>query len=326
MRKTEEERRVSEETSSQAPKSQRSGSSGSGGKSAPRRTSIVTRFNQAAILLYIGTLVVSLLGTYILTRQHVFNQAQQELELLEDMIYSVRLFVREETRQHFLDQNIHFPPVTVEALAPKLLANKFLEEQPDYYIRLVSDNPLNPENRAEPFELSLLQQFRDNPDLDPLLETGPIRGTPYLVASTPIEALPGCFQCHGLYTSAPSEITNAYAPWNGVNFRGGVGSIAGVSMVGVPLADVNALVIQRSLLLVALLTVLFAGIFLVINVVVKRSIVGPIVDISNKARDVSRGKVDQQIESKRKDEIGNLARSFELMRRSLMLAMKRVRG
>ena len=32
------------------------------------------------------------------------------------------------------------------------------------------------------------------------------------------------------------------------------------------------------------------------------------------------------IESKRKDEIGNLARSFELMRRSLALAMKRVRG
>lgn len=317
---------MSEETSAQVSRPQRPSTSDGGGRTSPKRTSIVKRFNQAAILLYIGTLVVALLGTYVLTRQHVFNQAQQELELLEDMIHSVRLFVREETRQHFLDQNIHFPPVTVEALAPKLLANKFLEEQPDYYIRLVSDNPLNPENRAEPFEMSLLQRFRDEPDLGPLLETGPIRGTPYLVASTPIEALPGCFQCHGLYTSAPPDITDAYSPWNGVNFRGGVGSVAGVSMVGVPLADVNALVIQRSLLLIALLTVLFAGIFLVINIVVKRSIVGPIVDISNKARDVSRGQVDQQIESKRKDEIGNLARSFELMRRSLMLAMKRVRG
>lgn len=316
---------MNQEASAQGP-SQRPSASGRSGKATPRRTSIVTRFNQAAILLYIGTLILSLLGTYVITRQHVFNQAQQELELLEDMIYSVRLFIREETREHFLNQNIHFPPVTVEALAPKLLADKFLEVQPDYYIRLVSDTPLNPENRAEPFELSLLQQFRDQPDLGPLLEIGPIRGTPYLVASTPIEALPGCFQCHGLYSSAPTEITDAYEPWNGVNFRGGVGSVAGVSMVGVPLANVTALVFQRSLLLIALLTVLFAGIFLVINIIVKRSIVRPIVDISNTARDVSRGKVDQQIVSKRKDEIGNLARSFELMRRSLALAMKRVSG
>lgn len=317
---------MNQETPAQAPRQQRTGSSGSGGSTAQKRTSIVTRFNQAAIALYIGTLIISLLGTYALTRQHVFNQAHQELELLEDMIHSMRLFVRDETREHFLNQNIHFAPVTVEALAPKLLADKFLDEQPDYYIRLVSDNPMNPENRADPFELALLQRFRDNPDLEPLLERGPIRGTPYLLASTPIEALPGCFQCHGLYRSAPAEITAEYPPWSGVNFRGGVGSIAGISMVGVPLTDLNTLVLQRSLVLIALLTLLFAGIFLIINIVVKRSIVNPVLEISNKAQEVSRGQIDQQIESQRKDEIGNLSRSFELMRRSLALAMKRVRG
>ena len=51
----------------------------------------------------------------------------------------------------------------------------------------------------------------------------------------------------------------------------------------------------------------------------------PIVKISRIARSVSEGNLEQSISTKREDEIGELVKSFELMRRSLVTASKRIK-
>ena len=101
----------------------------------------------------------------------------------------------------------------------------------------------------------------------------------------------------------------------------------GVSLVGVPLADVQALSLKRSLIVIGAITVLFAVLFIVVNMLVKRLILVPITDITEVAKAVSKGDINRVVTvAERNDEISDLAQAFELMRRSLITAMKHLKG
>ena len=60
-----------------------------------------------------------------------------------------------------------------------------------------------------------------------------------------------------------------------------------------------------------------------------RTVIKPIQALTNKANDISMGKIDDEIGTdyrNRKDEIGALAQGFERMRKSLALAMRKIRS
>lgn len=58
---------------------------------------------------------------------------------------------------------------------------------------------------------------------------------------------------------------------------------------------------------------------------IQRFIIKPVTHISRLAREVSGGVLEQEIKSSRTDEIGELAKAVELMRRSLVSATNRLR-
>jgi methyl-accepting chemotaxis protein len=74
-----------------------------------------------------------------------------------------------------------------------------------------------------------------------------------------------------------------------------------------------------------LLTVLFGIALGMINMLVRRSLITPILEITNAAHEVAKGRIDHTIEMSRNDEIGDLARSVELLRRSFAQLFKRAR-
>ena len=92
------------------------------------------------------------------------------------------------------------------------------------------------------------------------------------------------------------------------------------------MANLNQLVLVRSFTVFIITTVIFSLIFLLINSLIKRSIINPLLSISEAAQSVSRGNIGQSISVDRNDEIGDLAYSFELMRRSLVLIVKKMRS
>jgi HAMP domain-containing protein len=99
--------------------------------------------------------------------------------------------------------------------------------------------------------------------------------------------------------------------------------VVGVNLVGVPLGNVNALAMERSLAVVGLLTGLFGVLMFTMQFSVRRNIIRPLVEIASSAQAVSQGDMGRRIETNRNDEIGELARAFELMRRSLQSMMRR---
>ncbi len=289
-----------------------------------RKTSVTSKFNWMLSLLYAVSILVSLPVTYYLTKQQIFTQANKELTLLVDMVRSVRNVVREDTRPYFLPKGEFFAPVVSSTVMAKTVARKFARLQPDYYIKIASDNPLNLENLPQPLEKALLERFRSSEAPSRIVESGLVRGMRYLVSAAPAVAKEGCMRCHGSPADAPDAITGKYGTKNGYGWN--VGQVVGTSVVGVPLGNINELVTRRSAVIIAVVTLVYAIVLIVINRLVHRTIIRPVLNITKAAYAVSHGDLKKIVEVNRNDEIGQLAGSFELMRRSLVLVVRRLQS
>jgi len=280
--------------------------------------SLSRTFNRALVVVYVASILISLPITYFLTRREVYSAANQDLKMLVDMVGSVRGVVKEDTRPYFLPKGEFLPVVVSSTVMAKTVAARFKKVQPSYMIRMVSDNPLNPEDKPEGLEADVLAAMRAQAQPAGMIRTGNIRGQDFLISASPTKAEAECMLCHGDAEKAPQSITAKYGKKSGFGWQDG--AIVGVSLVGVPLADTNAIVLTRSLLIVGIITVLFAVILLLLNVSVRRNIIGPIVSITGTAKAMSLGKHKQPLATTRRDEIGALVHALELMRRSLAVA------
>ena len=208
-------------------------------------------------------------------------------------------------------------------MATARVAEHFRKTKDRYVIGSISDNPLNPANSPQPLERELLARFREEPDLTYVKSEGDLGGERMLVASAPMKSRKGCLRCHGDPAAAPEEIVKVYGRDSGYNYK--LDDTGGLSVIAVPLADVSALALKRRLWGTALLTVLFGIALATINWMVRRSLISPILEITNAAHEVAKGRIDHTIEMPRDDEIGGLARSVELLRRSFSQLFKRAR-
>jgi HAMP domain-containing protein len=289
----------------------------------PKKQSILKQFRFTLLVCYVLSLLISFIVITGWTRQEVYAAADQKLTLLVDMVKALRTYVAEDVRPVLLAKNVFHSPAVSSTVATKLVAEHFLAVQPDYYIKVFSDNPLNPENLPQPVEKQLLERFRKDRKLENLVEEGRIQGKTFLVSSKPSLSKAECLKCHGTFEAAPSEIQQQYGNKTGFGYK--EDEVVGASVVGVPLGSVNQLVVTRSLMAAAVLTLFFSVIFAVINQLVQRLVLRPVVNITQVALDVSSGNLEREITTNKRDEIGELANAFELMRRSLLTVTNRLR-
>jgi HAMP domain-containing protein len=288
------------------------------------RKSLAKRFNLSLIVMYVITVLITTPVIYLTTKQQVYSRAQEDLSLMVDVVKSIQEFVATDLRPHFMKQQIYYSPSFSGIVATSRVAEFLKQKQPRYYISNVSDNPLNLNNTAKGLEVKLLNQFRSDRSMEVVNTVGDIDGQAYLVSSAPKVSKKGCLRCHGKPEVAPPDIKAKYSGDSGFYYRNG--EVVGVSVVGVPLGDVQSLTIKRSLIVIGAITVLFAILFLLVNMLVRRLILQPITEITTVAIAVSRGDISREVEVEdRNDEIADLANAFELMRRSLITAMKRLK-
>jgi HAMP domain-containing protein len=285
--------------------------------------SIRRRFNLVLLLLYLLAVVIVTPAIYYVTERQVYGQAEKELSMLVDMVASIQGYVAKDLRPYFIEHDLFYSPGFSGIVATSLVAEQFKQRQPSFYIKNASDNPLNRNNLPNLLEEELLAEFRADRASTKLTRTGMIDGRSMLVSASAKISKPGCMRCHGSVASAPEQIVEQFGTESGYNYK--LGDVVGVSLVGVPLGDVRTLAVQRSLIMIGLLTLLFAIAFVTIDLLVRRALLTPIVDIAETAHAVRQGDMERSIRIERNDEIGDLARSIELLRRSFVQAMKRLR-
>lgn len=290
----------------------------------PRRGSLLRKFNLLLISFYLGSLLLTIPAVYLVTQAQSHEAADRELSLLVGMVRALRGYVAEELRPTLMPQGIYHPPAVSSTVATSLVAQRFTQENPSYYIKVASDNPLNPRNQANTLEQQLLERFRGDRSLTELTERGVLNGERFLVSARPSVSVGECLTCHGTPEAAPQEVIEQYGSRSGFGYANN--SVVGVMLVGVPLGNVQELVITRSVAVIGIITAIFTLFFFSANLLMRRLIITPLVNITKMAQSVSQGELGSRIEVKRNDEIGALAHAFELMRRSLVTMLKRQGG
>ncbi len=284
--------------------------------------SVLGSFHKALLLIYLVSVLISVPAIYLLTKNELYSQASQDLNLLVDAVRSMRGIVREQTRPHFLPKGEFYPLVLSSTVMAKQFAFHFKKLQPTYLIRMVSDNPLNRKNLPEGLEAEVLETLRHADNDEGIQLMGRLYGREYLISATASRVKNSCLICHGDPNVAPKEIIDQYGSSSGFGWI--PGSVVGASLVGVPVADLNTAVIKRSAIFIGIVTLLFAGVMLILRRVVVRNIIRPMLEVTEAAKKVSMGQSNQPFVSERNDEIGSLIRAFELMRRSINIAAKQL--
>lgn len=287
------------------------------------RGSITRRFNIWILAIYALSIVISAPTIYFYTRHEVYQQSNTQLRMLVDIVKSIKGYVAADLRPYFMKQQLFHTAGMSGIVAVSRVATNFKDMQQNYSIRNVSDNPLNAKNSPQALEQDLLQGFRRNRDLREIRVEGMLDGQQMLVRSAPIVSKKGCLRCHGDPSKVPDDVTAEYGGSSGYGYK--VGDVVGLEVVGVPIAGIDSVAMQRSLVAIALLTLLFALVFVAINMLVRRNLITPMLQITKTARAISKGRLDQPLSLPRNDEIGDLARSVELLRRSFAQLMKRMR-
>jgi len=202
---------------------------------------------------------------------------------------------------------------------------RFNSDLKDYVYRRVSNNPLNPQNRADSLHSGMIRYFQKNKDQKSWNGIIKIEGKEFLIRARAIIAERGCLRCHGDPSRAPRGLIKKYGVKSGFGWR--EGDTIGVESVTIPL-DVALGQIKG----IAIATFIFGSTTLLFLFISLQGAFWSLVSRPlNKLTTVFEGIVkgteplNQNLPITTGDEIGELTASFNQMARHLFDAQEDLR-
>jgi protein-histidine pros-kinase len=256
-------------------------------------------------------------------QKHAREEVLTHAGMMMEAAMAIRGYTVKEIRPLLtLQMKREFLPQSVPSYAATQNFQAVREMYPEYTYKEASLNPTNPRDRATDWEADIIQIFRNEP------ETGEINGervTPLgksLYYARPIRiADKGCLTCHSTAEAAPETMLKLYGNSNGFGWQ--LGEIVGTQVVSVPLSVPLAKAREEFAIFMASLIAIFVAIFIVINIMLGQIVVKRVREMAQAADDISTGHMEvPEFRVAGKDEIADLSRSFNRMRRSLEKAMQ----
>lgn len=283
---------------------------------------ITAKFNLILItVLGAGFAVIALT-----THRTLYNNAYQEVlgqaGLMMDSAMAMRGYTFDEIRP-LLDRDIEaaFHPQIVPAYAATQSFIRLHEKNPEYVYKEATLNPTNLRNRAVDWETDIISMFQNQPQLQQFAGDRETPSGRSVYLSRPIRVSdPACLSCHSTPEAAPRSMLVRYGNANGFGWK--LNDVVGAQIVSVPM-EVPIVKAQATFhLLMTVLAIVFFTVLLLLNLLLRLTVIKPIQKMSRTANEVSQGKVGApEFEMKGKDEVAVLAASFNRMRRSLDKAM-----
>src|SRR5262249_8497220 len=133
-----------------------------------------------------------------------------------------------------------------------------------------------------------------------------------------------CLSCHSTPAAAPAALTRGYGTANGFGWK--LNETIGAQVLTVPMAIPLKLGHAAYLSFLAILLLIFAVVFVVLNLLLHYLVIVPVKRVSAMADAVSLGEENVEAYIKPgKDEISSLSVSFNRMRESLKQAMEMIK-
>ena len=283
------------------------------------------KFNLVLLAVFGLGLLASGYLSYTLLERNARDEVSHHAGLMMEAALAIRGYTIEQVRPQLDLQLMRvFLPQSVPAYAATETLTALRKKYADYTYKEATINPTNPRNRAGDWENDIIRIFRDKPDTSEVVGE---RDTPTgraLYIARPIQIKnPACLTCHSTPEAAPATMLKLYGTANGFGWK--PNEIVGAQIVSVPMAVPIGNARRAFLTFMGSLAAVFALAFVALNIMLTRIIVRPVARMSEAADQISVGnfEVPEFAESGR-DEIAQLGRAFNRMRRSLQTAMKMI--
>jgi protein-histidine pros-kinase len=284
---------------------------------------LIVKFNLVFVLVFLLGLVAA--GT--VSDQLLQKNARDEIVLNARLVMESALAARAYTSTQVgpllqTQMKYTFLPQSVPAYSANEIFDVVRKKFPEYAYKEAVLNPTNPRNRANDWEADIVNQFRnasDQPEMVGERET-PSGKSFYIARPMQIKA-EACLYCHSTVDAAPKTLVDKYGPANGFGWK--MNEVIGAQIVSVPTEVPIARANRAFRTFMVSLTVVFALIFIALNLMLWYMVIRPVTQLSKIADHVSQGEnmdaPDFEVTSS--DEIGVLTQSFNRMKKSLVQAM-----
>ncbi|MBD2341111.1 DUF3365 domain-containing protein [Calothrix sp. FACHB-156] len=286
---------------------------------------IGTKFNLLLIIVFIISIVVS--GTVLssVLQRRAQNEVTAKALILIKTMTSVRKYTQDRVNP-LLAPRLETEPVFISETIPAFSATEVFEnlrkneEYKNFLYKEATLNPTNLRDKADPFEAQIVERFRNNPKLQEISDFRDFpEGTVFYIARPLAVTQQSCLRCHSTPDQAPKSQLATYGSTNGFNWK--LNEIVAAQIISVPSEEVFINAQQTWIWLMGLLIIVFAVVIVLINFLIKKTVIERIRRIEKIAQKVSTGDMESSFNEDYKDEIGGLAAAFNRMKYSLKIAM-----
>jgi HAMP domain-containing protein len=278
-----------------------------------------------SLVFILGILASSVALSSVLNRSAQAQLTTKALMLMETM-NAVREYTSSQVGPELNDRlATEFLPETVPGYSAREVFETFRGNPvySDFFYKEATLNPTNLRDKADPFETTLVEQFRQQQSTN---EMSGFRQTPagglYYIARPIQISKESCLECHSTPQAAPVSMIERYGPDNGFGWQ--MNEIVGAQMISVPAVKVKQQARQALVLILGIFIIVFALAILLVNLWLKRWVVRPLNRMAMAAEAASMGDTEAEFTVESQDEVGKLADAFNRMRLSLQMAMQRL--
>ena len=279
------------------------------------------KFNLVMLVVFITGLGVTGYVSYELLHRNAREEVLRNAGVMMEAALSMRTYTVGHVRPNLAVDPDKFLPESVPAFGATEIMTLLRKKYPDYSYKEAALNPTNPRNRAVEWENDVLAVFRGDPSQT---EISGMRDTPTgrsLYLARPMQVKdPACLSCHTTADMAPASMVRIYGTANGYGWK--LNEVVAAQIVSVPMNLPIRNANRAFVTFMSSLAVVFAVLFVLLNMMLTALIVQPITYLSMAADQISRGKLDiEELPAKGKDEVSQLGQAFNRMRRSLEKAI-----
>ncbi|AFZ01385.1 DUF3365 domain-containing protein [Calothrix sp. PCC 6303] len=261
-------------------------------------------------------------------QQKAEQQVANKAFILMETMNSVRDYTTNQIQPLLSDRweiESKFIPETIPAYSARQVFEN-LRRSPnykDFFYKEATLNPTNLRDKADNFEADIVQRFRQ--DLS-LKEVSGFRKRSednlFYVARPLIISKDSCLRCHSSPNLAPKSQINTYGSEHGFGWK--KNEVVAAQTVYITIEEIFESYQQQLVLSVGIFTVIFAILVILINVLLKHTVILPLRPIARIAQKISNADVGSEKTeasdlkkldkvAKRSDELGQLAVLFRKM-------------
>lgn len=280
------------------------------------------KFNLVLLVVFLLGLGVTGYESYELLHKNARDEVLRNAGVMMESALSMRGYTVEQVRPVLQSDPEKFLPQGVPAYAATEIMALLRKKYPDYSYKEATLNPTNPRDRAVEWEADIVNTFRNDSTKAEISGVRPTPTGPSLYLARPLQIKdPACLACHTTADMAPPAMVQIYGSNNGFGWKHQ--EIIGAQIVSVPMALPVENANRAFYTFMTAISIVFVVLFALLNIMLSYLVVRPIRLMSQAADQISTGNTDvADLRDNGKDEVAQLAKAFNRMRRSLEKAIQ----